>query len=67
MTLPFVTDPFAVQRRRTRVVTVGDVRLGGDEPVRIQSMTTTDTLDTAGTVDQAQRLAEAGCEIVRAS
>ncbi len=65
MNLPFVADPFAPRRRATRVVSVGDVRLGGDEPIRIQSMTTTDTLDTAGTVDQAERLAAAGCEIVR--
>jgi len=60
-----VASPFAPRRRRTRVVRVGDVALGGDEPVRVQSMTTTDTLDTAGTVDQAERLARAGCEIVR--
>ncbi len=65
MALEFVLDPFAPRRRKTRVVHVGDVRLGGDEPVRIQSMTTTDTLDTDGTVDQAERLAAAGCEIVR--
>src|SRR5262245_49600422 len=39
--------------------------MGGDQPVRVQSMTTTDTLDTAGTADQVERLAAAGCEIAR--
>ncbi|OGR82580.1 MAG: hypothetical protein A2636_04865 [Elusimicrobia bacterium RIFCSPHIGHO2_01_FULL_64_10] len=44
---------------------VGDVGVGGDNPIRLQSMTTTRTLDTAGTVAQAERLVRAGCEIVR--
>jgi (E)-4-hydroxy-3-methylbut-2-enyl-diphosphate synthase len=46
-------------------VRVGDVALGGTNPIRIQSMTTTDTQDVAGTVAQTERLAAAGCEIVR--
>jgi (E)-4-hydroxy-3-methylbut-2-enyl-diphosphate synthase len=58
-------DPFRPTRRATRVVKVGDVEIGGDNPIRIQSMTNTDTLDTAATVEQTIRLAEAGCEIVR--
>jgi len=58
-------NPFDPERRKTRVVQVGDVSIGGDHPIRIQSMTNTDTMDTAGTVDQIARLAEAGCEIVR--
>jgi (E)-4-hydroxy-3-methylbut-2-enyl-diphosphate synthase len=62
---PFPGDPFAPRRRATRVVRVGDVALGGDNPIRIQSMTTTDTQDIAGTVAQTERLAAAGCEIVR--
>ncbi len=49
----------------TRVVNVGDVPLGGDNPVRIQSMTTTDTMDTVATVEQTIRMVEAGCEYVR--
>jgi (E)-4-hydroxy-3-methylbut-2-enyl-diphosphate synthase len=61
--IPF--DPFRPVRRRTRVVPVGSVRVGGDEPIRIQSMTNTNTLDTQATVEQTVRLAEAGCEIVR--
>lgn len=58
-------DPFRPSRRVTRVVRVGDVAIGGDHPIRIQSMTNTDTMNTAATVEQTQRLAEAGCEIVR--
>ncbi len=58
-------DPFAWARRSTREVRVGDVGIGGANPIRIQSMTTTDTRDTAATVDQVERLAKAGCEIVR--
>ena len=65
MALPFVPDVFAPRRRRTRVVHVGDVAVGGDQPIRVQSMTTTDTLDTVGTVEQTERLVAAGCEIVR--
>ena len=52
-------------RRRTRVVTVGDLPLGGAHPVRLQSMTTTDTMDVAATVAQTLRLAAAGSEYVR--
>jgi (E)-4-hydroxy-3-methylbut-2-enyl-diphosphate synthase len=55
----------AYQRRRSRVVHVGDVVLGGDHPIRVQSMTTPATTDTRATVSQIARLVEAGCEIVR--
>ena len=61
----FPGNPFAPIRRRTRVVRVGDVAIGGDNPIRIQSMTTTDTQDVTATVAQAERLARVGCEIVR--
>jgi (E)-4-hydroxy-3-methylbut-2-enyl-diphosphate synthase len=54
-----------VYRFRTRVVNVGSVPLGGDYPVRVQSMTNTNTLDTNATVAQAIRMIEAGCEYVR--
>ncbi len=64
-TIPGIGDVFRPVRRRTRVVRVGDVEIGGDNPIRVQSMTNTDTMDTAGTVEQTIRLAEAGCEIVR--
>ncbi|MEO6851384.1 MAG: (E)-4-hydroxy-3-methylbut-2-enyl-diphosphate synthase, partial [Mucilaginibacter sp.] len=49
----------------TREVTIGDVPMGGGNPIRIQSMTTTDTMDTIGTVEQSIRMIEAGCEYVR--
>lgn len=52
-------------RSRTREVMVGNVGIGGDNPIRIQSMTTTDTMDTQATVEQSIRMIEAGCEIVR--
>ena len=50
---------------KTRVVNIGKIPLGGDYPVRIQSMTTTDTMDTAVTVEQTISLANVGCEYVR--
>lgn len=49
----------------TREVAIGDVPLGGNNPIRIQSMTTTDTMDTIGTVEQSIRMINAGCEYVR--
>jgi (E)-4-hydroxy-3-methylbut-2-enyl-diphosphate synthase len=62
---PFTRDPYRGRRRATREVRVGDVGIGGSNPIRVQSMTTTDTKDTRATADQAERLAAAGCEIVR--
>src|SRR3977135_3752736 len=49
----------------TREVFIGDVPMGGNNPIRIQSMTTTDTMDTIGTVEQSIRMINAGCEYVR--
>jgi len=49
----------------TREVTIGDVPMGGNNPIRIQSMTTTDTMDTIGTIEQTIRMIDAGCEYVR--
>jgi (E)-4-hydroxy-3-methylbut-2-enyl-diphosphate synthase len=49
----------------TREVHIGDVPMGGNNPIRIQSMTTTDTMDTIGTVEQSIRMINAGCEYVR--
>ncbi len=63
--LPYCASPYRYQRRKTRVVYVGDVPLGGNYPIRVQSMTTTDTCDTTATVQQIIRLVEANCEIVR--
>ncbi len=52
-------------RRKTREVFIGKVPLGGDNPIRVQSMTTVDTMDTMGSVDQVLRMVDAGCEYVR--
>ena len=49
----------------TREVNIGDVAVGGDNPIRVQSMTTTDTMDTVATIKQSIRMIDAGCEIVR--
>ncbi len=59
--------PSLLQYKRflTREVQVGDVAMGANNPIRIQSMTTTDTMDTHGTVEQSIRMIEAGCELVR--
>lgn len=54
-----------IERRKTRQIRVGGVPIGGDAPIVVQSMTTTDTRDVDATVAQIQRLEEAGCEIVR--
>ncbi|MCK5467829.1 MAG: flavodoxin-dependent (E)-4-hydroxy-3-methylbut-2-enyl-diphosphate synthase, partial [Cyclobacteriaceae bacterium] len=52
-------------RRKSLEVKLGDVPLGYNHPIRVQSMTTTDTMDTMGTVEQSIRMIEAGCEYVR--
>jgi (E)-4-hydroxy-3-methylbut-2-enyl-diphosphate synthase len=61
----FISNLLNYRRRKTRVVYVGDVGVGGDNPIRVQSMTIADTMDTAATVKEIVQLAEAGCEIVR--
>ena len=53
------------QRRKSSVARVGNICIGGDNPIRIQSMTTTDTNDTAACVAQAKRIIDAGGELVR--
>ena len=54
-----------VHRRRTREVPVGHVGIGGENPIRVQSMITCDTMDTASSIQQTLDLAAVGCEIVR--
>ena len=54
-----------ITRRKTRQISVGKVKIGGNAPISVQSMTTTDTRDSAATVEQIHRLEEAGCEIIR--
>ena len=52
-------------RFKTREVQVGNVKIGGDNPIVVQSMTTTDTMDTEATVEQSIRMIDAGCQLVR--
>lgn len=67
-----ITHPFAYcdnlnayKRRETIEVRIGDVPMGAHHPIRVQSMTTVDTMDTMGSVEQIIRMVEAGCEYVR--
>lgn len=53
------------QRRKTITVNIGDLKMGSNYPIRIQSMTTTDTMDTQKSVEQIIRMVNAGCELVR--
>lgn len=55
----------AYARRKSHEITVGNIRLGGDNPIRVQSMTNTSTMDTEASVAQILRIAEAGGELVR--
>ena len=55
----------SIKRKKTYMATVGGVRLGGDAPIVVQSMTNTDTADVSGTVAQVAALARAGSELVR--
>jgi (E)-4-hydroxy-3-methylbut-2-enyl-diphosphate synthase len=61
----YCNSPFFYRRRPTHEVKVGEIGIGGNNPIRVQSMTIADTLDTAATVKEAITLVEAGCEIVR--
>jgi (E)-4-hydroxy-3-methylbut-2-enyl-diphosphate synthase len=63
--LRYCESTTAYRRFVTREVSIGALKMGGANPIRIQSMTTTDTLDTAATVAQSIRMIEAGCELVR--
>src|SRR2546423_207085 len=61
----YCVDPLHYHRRATREVKVGHVGIGGDNPIRVQSMITCDTMDTEASIQQTIELAHAGCEIVR--
>lgn len=64
--LPAYCENYLVRKRfPTRLVHIGSLSLGGDAPIRVQSMTTTDTMDTQGSVEQSKRMIDVGCEIVR--
>ncbi len=62
---PYCPSLISYHRRETIEVKIGDLLLGSDHPIRVQSMTTIDTMDTEGSVNQAIRMIEAGCELVR--
>ncbi|MGC1324067.1 MAG: (E)-4-hydroxy-3-methylbut-2-enyl-diphosphate synthase [Candidatus Udaeobacter sp.] len=61
----YCSNPLQYHRRATREVKVGNVGIGGDNPIRVQSMITCDTMDTEASIQQTVELADAGCEIVR--
>src|SRR3954467_5938981 len=63
--MSYCADPFTYQRRVTREVMVGNVGVGGANPIRVQSMITCDTMDTEASIAQTMELAAVGCEIVR--
>jgi (E)-4-hydroxy-3-methylbut-2-enyl-diphosphate synthase len=62
---PFCEDLFGYKRIKTLPVTIGELTMGGDAPIRVQSMTNTDTVDVIGTAIQVKELARAGSEMVR--
>src|SRR5947199_7787110 len=63
--LSYSENPLVYRRRKTREVKVGNVDVGGDNPIRVQSMITCDTMDTDSSIQQTIELANVGCEIVR--
>lgn len=63
--IKYCESVYETKRLKTRTVMVGNVGIGGNNPVRIQSMTTSNTRDVEATIEQVVRLTEAGCEIVR--
>ncbi len=63
--LLYTDSLFAYKRRQTLEVNIGKVPMGAEHPIRVQSMTTVDTMNTKGSVDQVLRMVDAGCEYVR--
>ncbi|HET9856503.1 MAG TPA: (E)-4-hydroxy-3-methylbut-2-enyl-diphosphate synthase, partial [Chthoniobacterales bacterium] len=63
--MKYCASPFSYNRRISREVRVGNVGIGGDNPIRVQSMITCDTMDTEMSIQQTIELADVGCEIVR--
>lgn len=63
--LRYTSNFLGRKRFKTRKVQIGNLTIGGDSPIRVQSMTTTDTMDTQRSVEQSIRMIEAGCELVR--
>ena len=56
-----------IHRKKTKVIEVGNVKIGGDNPISVQSMTNTLTKDVSATIEQINKIAEAGADIVRVS
>lgn len=63
--IKYCASTYKTKRWKTRQIFVGDVGVGGNNPVRIQSMTTSSTRDIEATIDQIMRLSDTGCEIAR--
>ena len=63
--MPEAPPPVLAERRRSRQIRVGDVLVGGDAPISVQSMTTTPTTDIDATLQQIAELTATGCDIVR--
>jgi (E)-4-hydroxy-3-methylbut-2-enyl-diphosphate synthase len=61
----YAASPFSYGRRKSRAVRVGDAWIGGDHPMLVQSMCTTDTLDTEATIAESLRMVAVGCELIR--
>jgi (E)-4-hydroxy-3-methylbut-2-enyl-diphosphate synthase len=62
---PYCESLTTYHRRDTVTVNIGDLTMGSQFPIRVQSMTTTNTMDTQGTIEQSIRMIDAGCELVR--
>jgi (E)-4-hydroxy-3-methylbut-2-enyl-diphosphate synthase len=63
--MSYCVDLLNRERLQTHEVKIGNINLGGENPIRLQSMTTTDTMDTQKSVEQSIRMIDAGCELVR--
>lgn len=63
--MPYCLDLLNRKRLSTLEIQIGNTSMGGNAPIRVQSMTTTDTMDTTGSVEQSIRMIDAGCELVR--
>lgn len=63
--MKYCNDPYNRSRFQTREVPVGNIGIGGKNPIRIQSMTTADTMDTEKSVAESKRMIDVGCELVR--
>ena len=59
--------PFRDIKRKTKVISVGNVKIGGDNPISVQSMTNTITKDTKATINQINNIASEGADLVRVS